>query len=103
MNRNRKRTASRAMSPGRDPTRRDHRQADGHGRTWEHRREIRARDAEGRETEDPAEKVASGVKERREAEAHRQAQEHLKVVEGREAIGPLEAECQNSPKKGLTA
>jgi hypothetical protein len=85
------------------PDRRDHRKVDVHGRTWEQRRETEAPDAEGRETEDPAEKVASGVKERRQAEAHREAQEHPKAVEGREAIGPLEAECPNSPKKGLTA
>ncbi len=97
MNRNRKRTASRAMSPGRAPTRRDHRKVDVHGRTWEQRRETEAPDAEGREAEGPAEKDASGVKERREA------REHPRAVEDREATGPREVECPNSPKKGLTA
>lgn len=58
--------------------------------------ETGAPDAEGREVEDPPEKDASGVKE------HREAQEHLKVVD-REATGPREVECPNSPKKGLTA
>ena len=88
----------RAMSPGRDRVNRPPHRADDRVRGWEEQgRETGNSDAaEDREAEEPlAQRGASGVKERREAEAQWEVEERPRVVEAREV------DSANSPRKGL--
>ena len=88
------------MSPGRDRVSRPPHRAHGRVRGWEQEqgRETGNPDAaEDREAEETqAQRGASGVKERREAEARWEVAGRPKVVEAREV------DSANSPRKGST-